>query len=136
MSDQSAPNANASAEPVKLSGAEAAKIESNYLRGTIAEEPVDGTLGFSKSSEVLLKHHGTYIQDDRDARKVSKDRIPMMMVRTRIPGGRLTPGQRSRRSALGMNWATARFDSRTRQAIQHHGVPKSELRELTAAFTT
>ena len=130
MSDQSAPNANASAEPVKLSGAEAAKIESNYLRGTIAEELHDGTLGFSKSSEVLLKHHGTYIQDDRDARKVSKDRIPMMMVRTRIPGGRLTPGQLLAEIGIGDKLGNSTIRLTTRQAIQHHGVPKSELREL------
>ena len=53
----------------KLSPVEHIKQESNYLRGTIAEELVDGTDHFGKESIQLLKHHGTYQQDNRDDRK-------------------------------------------------------------------
>ena len=40
----------------------------NYLRGTIAEELVDGNDFVGKDSIQLLKHHGTYQQDDRERR--------------------------------------------------------------------
>jgi sulfite reductase (ferredoxin) len=52
----------------KLSPVETVKANSNYLRGTIAEELVDGNEFVSKDSTNLLKHHGTYQQDDRERR--------------------------------------------------------------------
>ncbi len=52
----------------KLSPVEIIKSHSNYLRGDIAHEMVDGNDHFGKDSTQLLKHHGTYQQDDRDAR--------------------------------------------------------------------
>ena len=52
----------------KPSPVEKAKLESNFLRGTIREELADGNPMFSKPNVQLLKHHGTYQQDDREAR--------------------------------------------------------------------
>lgn len=130
MNDQPAPASDDQNAGSKLSAVEGIKVASQYLRGTISEELVDGTDGFGKESEVLLKHHGTYIQDDRDARKTSKDRVPMMMVRSRIPGGRLTPEQMLAEIAIGDELGNSTIRLTTRQAIQHHGVPKGDLREL------
>src|SRR3954470_1319482 len=84
-------------EPAKPSPAEGIKLASNYLRGDIAKELVDGDDFFGKSSQGLLKFHGTYQQDDRDARtkregqKSSKEFA--FMVRVKIPGGKLTSEQ-------------------------------------------
>ena len=83
-----------SQEP-KLSPVEVFKIESNFLRGDIGPELRDGNDFFGKSSIQLLKHHGTYQQDDRDARAAGrteghKGKSPKaysFMVRTKIPGG-------------------------------------------------
>ena len=52
----------------KLSPVETLKEQSNYLRGTIARELQDGSECFSKGSSQLLKHHGSYQQDNRDER--------------------------------------------------------------------
>ena len=52
----------------KLSPVEIIKTASNFLRGDIGAEMVDGLDHFGKDSTQLLKHHGTYQQDDRDAR--------------------------------------------------------------------
>jgi len=64
MSDET-PAASAAAKP---SAVEVAKTASNYLRGDIAQELADGAPGFGKPSVQLLKNHGTYQQDDREAR--------------------------------------------------------------------
>ena len=54
--------------------------------------------GFSKDSSQLLKHHGTYQQDDRDERAAARKagdggKAYSFMVRTRVPGGKLTSRQ-------------------------------------------
>src|SRR4051812_33275844 len=65
-----AANGAASSEPAaeKLSPVEIAKAKSQYLRGEIPEELVDGNDFMGKDSIQLLKHHGTYQQDDRERR--------------------------------------------------------------------
>ncbi len=85
--------------PEKLSPVEVAKAKSNYLRGTIPEELVDGNDFVSKASTQLIKHHGTYQQDDRERRAEARTDGPAkakfysFMVRTAIPGGRITSDQ-------------------------------------------
>ena len=56
---------------LKLSAVETIKLESNYLRGTLAAELANDQEAFPKDMAQLLKHHGMYQQDNRDAR-VSK----------------------------------------------------------------
>ena len=51
------------------SDVERIKRESNYLRGTLKEsmaEPLSS--GISDDDNRLMKHHGSYLQDDRDLR--------------------------------------------------------------------
>ena len=82
--------------PEKLSAVEIAKAKSNYLLGTIPEELVDGNDFVGKDSIQLRKNHGTYQQDDRERRAAARSDGPAkgkfynFMVRTAIPGGRLT----------------------------------------------
>ena len=59
-------------DETKLSPVEGFKLEGNFLRGDIAAELRDGNDHFGKSSIQLLKHHGTYQQDDRDARALGR----------------------------------------------------------------
>ena len=77
----------------KLSPVEVFKTESAGLRGDIPDELRDENAFFGKSSVQLLKHHGTYQQDDRDHRgqagtdgRGKSKKAYMFMVRTRIPG--------------------------------------------------
>ena len=73
----------------KPSPVEIAKADSNYLRGTIAEELVDGNDFVSKTSTQLLKHHGTYQQDDRERRAEARHADEEADRRRRYP--RLVP---------------------------------------------
>ena len=76
----------------------AMKIESNYLRGTIAEDLNDGlTGGFKGDNFPLIRFHGMYKQDDRDIRaeRAAQKLEPRhaMLLRCRLPGGVITTKQ-------------------------------------------
>ena len=120
----------------KPSPVEKIKEASNYLKGAIPEELVDSSPQFGKESIQLLKHHGTYQQDDRDQRAAAKaegrGRAYMMMVRTRIPGGKLTSDQLLAEIQLGDDLGNDTLRITTRQGLQLHGIAKNDLQETIA----
>jgi len=121
----------------ELSPVEGVKTSSNYLRGTIAQELSGDLPSFSKDNVNLLKHHGTYQQDNRDDRKSpkregKKDKSFSMMVRTKIPGGRLTSDQLLAEIDLCDEIGNTTLRITTRQALQLHGVLKSNLKRTIA----
>lgn len=115
------------------------KRASRRLRGTLLEslaDPVTGAL--REGDQTLLKYHGSYQQDDRDLREERRrqklEPAWQFMIRTRTPGGVLTPAQ-----WLGLDGVASRFAERglritTRQAIQFHGVIKRELKPTLQAI--
>lgn len=115
----------------KPSPVEGFKEASQYLRGQIPEELVDGKDVFGKGSLQLLKHHGTYQQDDRDqrtaARAAGKGKAYMFMVRSRIPGGKLTSDQLLAQLQLCDELGNNTLRITTRQGLQLHGIVKSDL---------
>ena len=128
MSDET-PTGTAAAKP---SAVELAKIASNYLAGDIAKELADGAPGFGKPSVQLLKNHGTYQQDDRETRKSvdgkKSERQISFMIRTCVPGGKLTAEQLLSAMDMGDELGNGTIRLTTRQAIQHHGVVKGDLK--------
>ena len=119
----------------KLSPVEGLKTESNYLRGTIADELSNELPNFGSGSIQILKHHGMYQQDDRDLRMANrekgiKDKAFMMMLRTRIPAGILTSKQMLAEIDLCDELGNNTLRLTTRQAIQLHGIYKSDLKEV------
>ena len=117
----------------KPSAVEVTKAASNYLAGDIAKELTDGAAGFGKASIQLLKNHGTYQQDDRETRKKSADgkkseRQVSFMIRTCVPGGKLTAAQLLSAIDLGDEVGNGTIRLTTRQSIQHHGVVKGDLK--------
>ena len=128
MSDET----TASPSAAKPSAVEVAKTASNYLRGDIAQELADGAPGFGKPSVQLLKNHGTYQQDDREARKAREgaksERAISFMIRTVVPGGKLTAEQLLSAIDMGDELGNGTIRLTTRQAIQHHGVVKGDLK--------
>ena len=118
----------------KPSAVEVAKTASNYLRGDIAKELVDGAPGFGKGSIQLLKNFGTYQQDDREQRKSREGaksiREISFMIRTCVPGGKLTAAQLLAAIDMGDEIGNGTIRLTTRQSIQHHGVVKGDLKEF------
>ncbi len=119
-------------KPKKPSAVEGFKAESNYLRGPIPEELVDSNDFFGKSSIQLLKHHGTYQQDDRDDRKKKEGKAYSFMVRTAIPGGKLTSEQLLAELDLCDELGNTTLRITARQGLQLYGIIKSSLRPTIA----
>src|SRR3954453_8347084 len=119
----------------KLSPAENIKAASNYLAGNIADDLRNENEFVSKESTNLLKHHGTYQQDDRERRAearsdgaAAKAKFYSFMVRTAIPGGRLTSDQLLAELDLCDEIGNTTLRITTRQGLQLHGILKSNLK--------
>lgn len=129
-----------SAEETKRSKLEFLKEGSRQLRGTLVEELSNDDAAFSADASQLLKHHGSYMQDDRDVRKqknpdgTKKGKAYSCMVRTRIPGGRVTADQFLAELDLCDQLANGTVRITSRQGFQLHGVLKSNLRETIRAI--
>ncbi len=117
----------------KLSAVESIKEASRFLRGTIGEEIQEPVDHFGKDNIQLLKFHGTYQQDDRDARgKGSGGKAYSMMLRCRIPGGILSSDQFIAHLDLCDTLGNATMKLTTRQTIQLHGILKDNLKPTIA----
>jgi sulfite reductase (ferredoxin) len=122
-------------ETPQLSPLEAIKSQSNYLRGRIAAELADSSDCFSRESVQLLKHHGIYQQDDRDKRQhlggpvkpAETGRVYSYMVRTAIPGGRLSSDQLLAELDLCDQFGNGTLRITSRQDLQIYGVTKQNL---------
>jgi sulfite reductase (ferredoxin) len=119
--------------PEKLSAAEAIKLNSHFLRGTIAEELNQPSDKFSKENSALLKFHGTYQQDDRENRVKQEGgkslRHYIFMVRSAVPGGRLTADQLLGELDVCDELGNGTLRITSRQGLQLHGVLKRDLHE-------
>jgi sulfite reductase (ferredoxin) len=110
----------------KPSAVEGFKAESGYLKGPIGTELADQNPFFGKASIQLLKHHGVYQQDNRDERG-GDGKCYSFMVRTAIPGGRLTSEQLLAELDLCDELGNTTLRITTRQGLQLHGILKSNL---------
>ncbi|MAD16042.1 MAG: sulfite reductase subunit beta [Alteromonadaceae bacterium] len=118
----------------KLADNERLKGESNFLRGTIAEDLKDDLTGaFVGDNFQLIRFHGMYQQDDRDLRaeraKQKLEPLQNVMLRARLPGGIIKPQQwlaidkfAEEKSLYGSIRLT------TRQTFQFHGVLKPNIK--------
>lgn len=115
-----------------LSKNEAIKAGSRQLRGTIAEELTNASPQFTDPAEALLKFHGIYQQDDRDARKAARQsgggKQHILMVRTRIPGGIVPAEAYLAHDEIAGRYANGTLRITTRQDFQLHGVVKGNLK--------
>jgi sulfite reductase (NADPH) hemoprotein beta-component len=120
----------------KLTDAERMKLESNYLRGTIAEDLNDGlTGGFKGDNFLLIRFHGMYQQDDRDIRaeRAAQKLEPRhaMLLRCRLPGGVITTKQWQaidKFAAENTIYGSIRLTNR--QTFQFHGILKKNVKPV------
>lgn len=121
------------------SAVERIKAASRGLRGTIVEslaDPVTG--GLADDDQHLLKFHGSYQQHDRDSaearRQAKLEPAWSFMIRTRLPGGLVTPAQWLALDGLATRYANGTLRLTSRQAFQLHGVLKGDLKPTIAAM--
>jgi sulfite reductase (ferredoxin) len=117
---------------VKRSGFEAVKEASRWLRGTLSEELASDADHLSDNAKNLLKFHGSYQQEDRDARKnrakAGVGKHYMFMVRLKLPGGKMTGKQYLALDDISGARANGTLRLTTRQSVQFHGIVKGDLR--------
>ncbi|MCS7045002.1 MAG: NADPH-dependent assimilatory sulfite reductase hemoprotein subunit, partial [Gemmataceae bacterium] len=122
----------------KRSAVEIIKENSRQLRGTIAEELARPTDHFNDQDKQLIKFHGFYQQDDRDARKDRRregaGKAYCFMVRCKIPGGKVTASQYLVLDDLAGRYANGTLRITARQGIQLHGVLKRNLKPTLVAI--
>ncbi|MDR2991565.1 MAG: assimilatory sulfite reductase (NADPH) hemoprotein subunit [Burkholderiaceae bacterium] len=122
----------------QLSELERLKISSRLLRGGIAESLADSVTGaISADDNKLLKFHGSYQQDDRDLREERRrqklEPAYAFMLRARLPGGVVTPGQWLAFDRIARQYGNNTLRITTRQTFQWHGIRKHDLKPAIAA---
>lgn len=120
----------------KLAANEYLKVNSNYLRGTLAESvanPVTGAVADDDTQ--ITKFHGFYMQDDRDIRGERKaqklEPKHTFMLRARVPGGVINMQQWLAIDDIAKeltDYNSIRLT--TRQTFQYHGILKRDLKPL------
>ncbi len=122
----------------KPSAVEGIKDASRFLRGTLPEELASDADHFQSESMQLLKFHGSYQQEDRDARKsrskAGLGKAYMFMIRLKLPGGKLTAEQYLAMDDIAGQYANGTLRLTTRQSIQFHGVLKGNLKNTIAGI--
>lgn len=107
------------------------KLQSKRLRGRIEEDLASDKACFEEEEYQLLKFHGSYQQDNRDKRvelrKQGKDREYIFMIRSRIPGGRLTAPQYLIHDDAVGKFGNGTLRITSRQGLQTHFVVKGHL---------
>jgi sulfite reductase (ferredoxin) len=120
------------------SAVEGVKENSRALRGSIGDEVRQDSDHFGEQDKQLLKFHGTYQQEDRDARKARRGeglgKHYMFMVRCKIPGGRVTAEQYLALDRLAESYGNSTLRFTSRQGIQFHGVLKAHLKDTIAGI--
>lgn len=110
------------------------KENSDYLRGTLKEVMQDPlSAGIPEDDNQLLKHHGSYMQDDRDLRierqQQKLEPAYQFMIRVRLPGGVATAKQWLAMDELAEKYGNSTLKITTRQTFQMHGILKWNLKK-------
>ncbi|UYP02713.1 assimilatory sulfite reductase (NADPH) hemoprotein subunit [Bacillus subtilis] len=116
------------------SDVERIKKESDYLRGTLKEVMLDRiSAGIPDDDNRLMKHHGSYLQDDRDLRnerqKQKLEPAYQFMLRVRMPGGVSTPEQWLVMDDLSLKYGNGTLKLTTRETFQMHGILKWNMKK-------
>jgi len=116
-------------EPKKLQKVEALKLRSNYLREPLQEEMKNDEVFVSPDAVIVLKYHGSYMQDDRDKR--TKDfKAYQFMLRLKSPCGETPPELYKKLDYMCDKYGQHDLRATTRQAFQIHGILKGDLQTV------
>lgn len=119
------------AEPKKkLQKIEALKINSNYLRDPLQEELGNDELFLTHDAVIVMKYHGSYMQDNRDKRKKGVEKDYSFMLRLKSPAGEIPPELYLKLDEMSDKYGQGDLRITTRQAWQMHGIVKGNLKAV------
>ena len=118
-----------------LSHVEHVKLASRGLRGDIAKTLADDSIEkFSDDDEQLTKFHGFYQGYNRDTaterKKAGLDKEWEMMLRAKLPGGRISAYQYLALDTLCDKFSNETLRVTSRQGLQFHCVMKGDIHPL------
>src|SRR3546814_8207332 len=110
---------------MSISPAEQTKPDSRRLRGFRLESLADPvTAALHESDQSLIKYHGSYQQDNRDVREQRRlaklEPAHSFMIRTRTPGGVVTPAQWLKLDAVATTYAERGLDRKSTRLNSSH----------------
>lgn len=107
------------------------KKQSQHLRGNLSEQLENKKDSFTKPTEELLKCHGIYQEKNRDYEgKANSSTFPtIFMIRSRIPGGRISAKQWLAYDQIATKYGQGSIRITTRQTIQFHWTLKGDLKQ-------
>jgi len=122
------------AEAKPLPKVEGIKDRSNYLRTPLAEELGNDEIFVSQDAVVVLKYHGSYMQDNRDNRKKDAEKDYQFMLRLKSPCGIIPPELYLKLDDLADRMGQGDLRATTRQAFQIHGILKGNLKTVISTI--
>ena len=111
----------------KLGKVEAIKVRSNYLKDPLKGELDNDEIYVSPDAVVVLKYHGSYMQDDREKRQKGSEKDYQFMLRLKSPAGEIPPELYLKLDELADMYGQGDLRATTRQAWQLHGILKGDL---------
>jgi sulfite reductase (ferredoxin) len=110
------------------------KARSLLLKEPLKTDMADDEIFVSKDSIHILKHHGSYMQQDRSLKGKDKAQSYQFMLRLKVPCGEIPGPLYAELDDISPKWGHGDLRATTRQAFQLHGVLKSNLKDVIAAI--
>jgi sulfite reductase (ferredoxin) len=118
----------------KLQKVEKIKLNSNYLKFPLEDELGNDEIFVSPDAVVVLKYHGSYMQDNRDKRARGVDKSYQFMLRLKSPCGEIPPELYKKLDNLCDEYGQGDLRITTRQAWQLHGIMKGNLKTVISTI--
>jgi len=116
--------------PKKLAKVEAIKVRSNYLSTPLREELGNDEIYLTNDAMIVMKYHGSYMQDNRDNRKRGVEKEYQFMLRLKSPAGEIPPDLHLKLDEMADAYGQGDLRITTRQAWQMHGILKGDLKTV------
>jgi len=110
------------------------KAKSGQLTEPLKTDMGDDEIFVSGDSIHILKHHGSYMQQDRSLKSIAKKQSYQFMLRLKMPCGEVPGALYAELDDISNKWGHGDLRATTRQAFQLHGVLKGNLKKVIAAI--
>lgn len=118
----------------KLAKNEGLKTASVQLRYPLLEEMATDEIFINEDAVQIMKFHGSYQQDDREARKKGEQKKYQFMLRLKMPAGEFPAGLYQVLDGLSDEAGNGTLRATTRCAWQIHGILKKDLKSVFGAI--
>merc|ERR1719353_2482511 len=115
-------------------GVQLVKARSLQLKQPLKDDMANDEIFVSGDSVHILKHHGSYMQQDRSLKGMAKKESYQFMLRLKMPCGEVPGPLYAELDDISNKWGHGDLRATTRQAFQLHGVLKGNLKSVIAAI--